>query len=351
MLSRLVVVALLLAELAPAAERVFDWSAAKTNQPPPGFRVALGGAGAPADWRVLLEDVPSLMPAFTPNAPAANRRPVLAQLSRDPEDERFPLCIFEEDTFGDFTLTTRFKLVDGKTEQMAGIAFRLQDERNYYYVRASGLGGTFSFFKIVEGVRSPPIGAKVEIPRGVWHEMTIECKGTQLRFLLNGQEVIPPLGDKTFSSGKIAFWTKSDSVSHFTETRILYKPKEILAQTLLREALQKYPRLVGLKIFAGDGTNANAVRVVASKDAADLGKPGDDVERDVIARNRIYHGKGLENVVVTMPLHDGNGDAVAAVQVTMRGFPGQTEKNAISRAMPVVQLMEARVQTAQDLLQ
>jgi hypothetical protein len=35
----------------------------------------------------------------------------------------------------------------------------------------------------------------------------------------------------------------------------------------------------------------------------------------------------------------------------MKTFLGQTEKNALARAMPVVQGMETRIQTLKDLVQ
>ena len=64
-------------------------------------------------------------------APSAGKRPVLAQLSKERTDEHFPMLVYEGETFGDFKLTTQFKIADGKDEQMAGIAFRIQDEKNY----------------------------------------------------------------------------------------------------------------------------------------------------------------------------------------------------------------------------
>jgi hypothetical protein len=62
----------------------------------------------------------------------------------------------------------------------------------------------------------------VPIPSGTWQQLTIECKGNQIRCLLNGQELIS-LSDKAnaFTSGKIGFWTKSDSVSYFGDTSIV----------------------------------------------------------------------------------------------------------------------------------
>jgi hypothetical protein len=241
--------------------------------------------------------------------------------------------------------------VDGATEQMAGIAFRVQDERNYYYVRASALGGTFAFFKVVAGVRGPPLGRNnLKIPKGVWQEMSVECKGTRIRALLNGQEVIPPLDDKSFSNGKIAYWTKSDSVTYFTDTVIHYKPREILAQILIKDAQKKYPRLVGLKIFAAAG-EPEELKVVASLDQQEVGQPAPAEAKQVLEKQGYFYGRGDETVALTLPLHDNNGDKVAAVRVIMKSFLGQTEKNAVARAMPVVHGMETRIQTLKDLVQ
>ncbi|MEK7685593.1 MAG: family 16 glycoside hydrolase [Verrucomicrobiota bacterium] len=339
-----------------AAERPFDFGKFPLNEPPAGFRSAISGQGKPGDWKIIMDEVPPLLPPITPNAPLVTKRPVLAQLDRDATDEHCPLLIFEEETFGDFTLTTRFKTVSGLAEQMAGIAFRIQDENNYYYVRASSLGNTFRFHKLVQGKRSPPIGMEVEIPKGVWHEMTVECKGNQIRCLLNGKEVIPKLTDSpflmgsSFSTGKIGFWTKSDSVSYFADTQVVYTPRESLAKVLVREMVQKYPRLLGLKIYARR-QNQSAIQVIASNNETDIGTPGAKVEQDVIERDALYFGREKQTLIVTLPLHDRNGEVIAAVRVELLGFRGQTEQNAVARALPIVKQMELRVQSTTDLLQ
>src|ERR1043166_6603224 len=332
-----------------AAERFFDFAEAKVTEAPPGFRSVVGGGGKPGEWKIILDDAPSSLPPIGSKAASSSKQPVLAQLARDRTDEHFPMLIWDEETLGDFSASFRFKMVDGQEEQMAGIAFRLQDEKNYYYIRASALGGTFSFFKIVERIRSAPIGVKVVIPRGVWHQMSVECKGNQIRASLDGREMFPALGDKSFSEGKIAFWTKSDSVSYFTDLKLTYVPKVTLAQVLVKDALKKFPRLLGLKIFAS--ANGSPPQIIASTTPGELGTPARKPEQDVIARSAIYHGPEGPAVLVTLPLHDANGETVAAVKVVMKSFPGQTEKNAIARALPIVKQMEIRVRSLDDLTQ
>ena len=334
-----------------AAERKLDFGDVPENQMPPGFRSAVTGQGKPGDWRVIMDEVPSMLPALTPGAPGVARKAVLAQLAQDPTDEHFPLLIYEGDTMGDFTLTTRFKTVKGVAEQMAGIAFRIQNETNYYVVRASSLGGTFRFYKVLNGERGPVVGPELPIASGVWHEMSVECKGNQIRCTLDGKELITAT-DKVnpFTSGKIGFWTKSDSVSYFTDTRLVYTPHEPPAQGLVRQTLKKYPRLLGLQVYVL-GADPKTSRLLASNHTNEVGRAGGKVEPDVIAHGTTYYGKEKEYVSVVMPLRDRNGDPVAAVRVMMKPSAGQTEQGAYARALPIIREMQARVTSLQDLTQ
>lgn len=342
---------LMLAMPAAAAERKFDFSEFRKNEPPPGFRNAVTGKGKPGEWKVIDVDVPSLLPPLTSQlVPSHTTHSVLAQLAQDPTDEHFPLLIYDEEKFGDFTLTTRFKTVSGALEQMAGIAFRIQNETNYYVVRASSLGNNFRFYKVRDGLREPLVGPEVAIPTGVWQELTIECKGPQIRCLLNGKELIS-VRDKNspYLVGNIGFWTKSDSVSYFTDTKIVFVPFENSAQRIVRDMLHRYPKLLGLKIYV-PGKDANRTRIIASKDESELGQPGAKTEQEVIGRGETYFGKENDVISVIMPLRDRNGDAMAAVRVVMKSFPGQTEENAIGRATPILRAIQERAQGLDDLL-
>ncbi len=334
---------------ARCAELVFGFSEMQVGEPPPGFRSTVAGSGPAGDWRIIMDEVPPALAPLSTNVPMVTRRGVLAQLSQDPTDERFPMLLYEKQTFTDFALATRFKIVGGKTEQMAGMAFRVQDENNFYVVRASALDGTFRFYKVVNGQRGELIGPYLQIATNVWHDLRIECKGNQIRCWLNDKEVIPPLTDTSFIRGKIGFWTKSDSVSYFADTRLTYAAAEPPAQTMVREVLQKYPRLLGLKIYAPAG-NPPELRIIASNDENESGKPGGDAERDVLERGTVYYQKAKSSVTVIMPLRDRNGDPVAAVRFVMKTFPGQTEQNALARAMPILKQLQARVKEPTDLM-
>jgi hypothetical protein len=349
MWNRAVAIGCLLSVAAFAAEKKFDFSELKEGEQPAGFRSAVTGEGKPGKWVVILDEAPPPMEFFSPQARAVFKRPVLAQVAEDPTDEHFPLLVFEEETFGDFTLTTKFKTVRGKIEQMAGIAFRIQNETNYYVVRASSLGNTFRFYKVIQGQREPLVGPEIAIPAGVWHEMTVQGKGPQIICSLDGKELINVTDKNTpFLAGKIGFWTKSDSVSYFADTKIVYVPREMPAQAIVSDMLKRYPRLLDVKIYVA-GTNATAPRLVATKKDSDPNRPAGEVEQAVLTKGAIFYGKDKGYVAVTMPLRDRNGDVIAAARIVMKPFAGQTEDNAVGRATPLVKHIQERVQSFADL--
>ncbi len=331
-----------------AAERLFDFSADELDQPPKGWRPLLAGNGKAGDWRVILADGPADFATLTPGATNSNRRRVIAQLSQDPTDERFPLLVYTNEVFADFTLELRFKTVSGALEQMAGVAFRLQDEKNYYVVRASCLGNTFRFYRVYGGARDNPVGPEIRIPAGAWHQLTIKAKGNRFRFLLDGAEAMPEVTDNTFSEGKLALWTKSDSVSYFTDLRIDYTSREPLAKVLVREAMQHYPRVLNLRLYAPT-LQKSELSVVAASNTKDLGLPGGKNEKRCLQEDTQLAGREGKTFIVVLPLRDRNGDPVAAVRVVLERFSGQTVDNAVARCLPIVRLMEGRFRNVQEL--
>lgn len=331
------------------SELKFDFSSYALDQSPTNFRSVVAGQGKPGEWKIIMDDVPPALAPFSSQAPVVSRRAVLAQLSREPIDEHFPILIYEGGTFGNFKMTTKFKTVGGGLEQMAGIVFRLQDGKNFYVLRASSLGGTFRFYKVVNGERSQPIGTTIPIPNGTWHEMSVECKGSQITCALDGK-AFPAMDDTTFKEGKVGFWTKSDSISYFYDAKINYTPKTVPAQNIVDSTLEIYSRLVALKVY-GTTDDTNGVRIIASNDKKEIGQPGSSDELDCLRHGTVFWAKGKENVEVLLPLRDQNGEPVAAVRIVMKTFVGQTEQNALARALPIIQTMQKHVQTKEDVVQ
>jgi hypothetical protein len=340
---------LALALPAAGAEIKIDFGDVVTGQMPTNFHAALAGGGRPGEWKIIMDEVPPLLAPLSPRAPVVTRRAVVAQTSADPTDERFPMLIYDGETFKDFKFTTRFKIVSGAMEQMAGIVFRFQNASNFYVIRASALGHNLRYYKVVNGVRASPIGPTMDISTGAWHTLAVQCLGNQIICRFDGNLVMPPLNDNTFTAGKIGFWTKSDAVSYFGDTTITYTPIVPMAQTLVQNVLKKEPRILGLRIYTLD--DQGRPRIAASKDEREIGQPGTDAEKAAITDGKIYFGRGKGTIAVTQPLRDRNGDPVAAVRVQLKSFLGETQDSALTRVRMIVNTMEASATSREELIQ
>jgi Domain of Unknown Function (DUF1080) len=332
---------------ATGAELRFDFSDWQPDVIPTNFQAVLAGSGQPGVWKIVEDEVPSQFQAYSNQPVALIRHGVLAQTSGDPTDERFPMLLYTGEKFRNFKLTTQFKIVSGIAEQMAGVVFRYQNSSNYYVVRASALGKNVRFYKVVNGLRSDPIGPEVPVTAGVWHQLAVQCDGTQISFWFDDQLVMPPLGDNSLNNGLVGFRTKSDAVAYFTDTVINYTPIVPGAQALVENLMKEQSKLLGLRIYTLQTNNVTAV--AGSSDSAEIGKLGTETELKAIQEGAIYYGKESKAVVVVMPLHDRNGDFIAAVRVRLKSFFGETRDTALTRARMVVNAMQDRVGAAADL--
>ncbi|HJP69916.1 MAG TPA: hypothetical protein VJ846_13550 [Sphingomicrobium sp.] len=200
LLATIIVAGALLATSADAQRLTF--SDAPIDGVPKDFVTALTGQGRPGKW-VVQEDA------------SAESKRVLAQIDRDPTDYRFPLAIYGPTFPSDVEVTTRLKPVSGKVDQAGGVIVRLIDRNNYYLARANALENNVHFYRVVHGNRQELAGADIKVAKGVWHTLTLRAEGDRFSISFNGK-VLFMHTDRTFNSpGKIALWTKADSVTRF----------------------------------------------------------------------------------------------------------------------------------------
>ncbi len=120
---------LILALSAAGAEIKIDFGGLAAGQTPTNFHAVRAGGGSPGEWKIFMDEVPPLLAPLSPQAPVLSRRAVMAQTGADPTDERFPMLIYDGETFKDFKLTTRFKIVSGiyRANGRRGVPFSKRD--------------------------------------------------------------------------------------------------------------------------------------------------------------------------------------------------------------------------------
>ncbi|MBJ6749463.1 family 16 glycoside hydrolase [Geomonas anaerohicana] len=131
---------------------------------------------------------------------------------------RFPAIVLSDKVFADVTVSTRFKPVSGNEDRAAGIIFRIQDQDNFYILRANALEDNVNIYRYVGGARQAIKEGAGKVPSGTWQELRVEVKGNDIRGYLNGKLVVEARDD-TFRGGGIGLWTKADSVTCFDDVK------------------------------------------------------------------------------------------------------------------------------------
>jgi hypothetical protein len=174
---------------------------------PAGFHGARTGQGTEGKWGVIAD----------PTAPSKPN--VVAQMSRDRTDYRFPLLIADQGSFKDLEISVKFKAVEGEVARAGGLVFRLRAANNYYIVRANVLEDIYRLYHVIDGRRRQFAGANFKVTSGEWHELKVECVGNKIICYYDGQKKIEATDETFKEAGKIGLWTKADSVTYFDDLK------------------------------------------------------------------------------------------------------------------------------------
>ncbi len=344
---------------------IWDWNVSETNGVPDGFRNSRTGyEGKKGVWEIIETDTPA--PVFyqeiTSELPLQKGR-AIQQTSFSSQPNRFPILLFEDKTFGDFKFVTRFQLNGGGFEQMAGVIFRVQDDQNYYIVRASGPGSNLAFYRFIDGLPTEPVlTAEAEFEKNQWYTLSIETLGPQITVRLDGKKILPLITDTTFAQGKIGLWTKADSISSFAETRIDFEPEVNRFEGALQWAMDQNRKIKDARIVAlpntrsryqveqkqedtdGESSVSSLLKVMASTREEEIGQPATEFEKRCLDENTSFTAKKQKprRWVFLAPLHDNNGEAFAVLRVEMkRGF-GLSKSVSLAQALGLAKEIEAK---------
>jgi hypothetical protein len=181
----------------------------------------------PADWTVAMTHTGAAPKWEVRSDSSAPSKPnVLAQVSADRSDGRFPLAILNRVDYRDGEVSVKFKTVAGKTDQAAGLVWRYRDPNNYYLVRANAIENNIVMYKVENGNRislapkgKPPktYGVRHRIPPRTWNILRVSFKKSRFEVYFDHRKVFE-VEDSTFTQpGKLGLWTKADSVTYFDD--------------------------------------------------------------------------------------------------------------------------------------
>jgi len=110
---------------------------------------------------------------------------------------------------GDIEL--RFKTLEGRIDQAAGILFDLKPNGDYLALRANALESNLVLWRVRKGKRTSLKWVRnVPTPSHKWQTLTLRVIGRKVEGLLDGKPILEHTLDDPVS-GKVGVWSKADS--------------------------------------------------------------------------------------------------------------------------------------------
>jgi hypothetical protein len=162
------------------------------------WRTGQGGAG---EWTLVADRT------------AAGGR-AIAQVSKDRTDNRFPLAVYKPYSGKDVEFSVRFKPVAGVVDEAGGVTV-LQTSDDCYVTRANALEDNVRLYRVVKGQREQLASANAKVAANAWHTLALKAEGDRFTITFDGEELFTAQDGTIRQAGKVALWTKADSVTYF----------------------------------------------------------------------------------------------------------------------------------------
>jgi hypothetical protein len=333
-----------------AANAALDLSKQKLGKAPKGFTAKVAGEGK-AGKAVVRE---GQIPAIIGGDKIKGR--LLEVTGGGKNANHYTLIMLDALAPNDFSGSVRFRIIGGNIMPVAGIAFRAQDEKNYYLlaIKPADTRLYWSVFEKGEAVKGRRDNAILPAPGG-WHDLKFSAKGNALKWSLNGRNqfiTYDPEKVPDFRKGKIALWVRADTRAEFANFELL-NPAEILAKRhaeILRRVARTDPRVLSLQLVARTAP-VKALKIIGSLNAAEVGQPAHADCAKVMDQNKNFHGRKKDVAVVTLPLRDKNGKIIGAVRMRLRSPVGTEKRRDITRATVLTKQIQRSFPDSKSLFQ
>ena len=168
------------------------------------FEFSATGSGEPGEWSVVHNEAVR----------------ALTWTGMDSTEDRFSLAIYRPFSGRNVYVSIRFMPMSGNIDRAAGVAVRLSPAGDYYLARANALENNVRFYRVIDGKRQMIAGVDANVSSRAWHTLGIAARDDRFIILFDGRELFGATDGRLPGPGRIALWTKSDSVTWFESIRI-----------------------------------------------------------------------------------------------------------------------------------
>jgi hypothetical protein len=190
---------------APAAETLHKYLSSPLNDEgsdPDGCLPAVTGLGGPAMWHMQIERL--LLDGKA-----------LVEVTRQPEPNRFPLCIADQPIAKNSNVELSFVAHDGRVARAAGIVVRFADPQDYYVAEADVLQGSVRLLRVLNGERRELASRRAPLAIGIKHSLELKSVDAGFTVAVDGKDQLETRDAGIAAPGRFGIWSRADSLTSF----------------------------------------------------------------------------------------------------------------------------------------
>ena len=207
--------ALLLVGILTLSPSAVNFDALQLGAAPRGWTVTPMGTGKHSRWRVKSD----------PTAPS--RGNVLERSAGGPEEQAYPVAVFDPVVCRDGDLSVKFRIDPSGSGRTAGVVWRYQDPQNYYLL-------DFTLKKIqiyrvqngvregirIRGLKTESFAMPRDVAPGQWHLARVSFRGDRIKVYFGNRRLFEAEDAGLLLAGKTGVLTSRATVASFDDFRI-----------------------------------------------------------------------------------------------------------------------------------
>ncbi len=144
--------------------------------------------------------------------PSAPSKPnILKQTGR----ATYSWYIHKDTKIKDGSIECMFNIISGKEDPEAGLVWRHQDEKNYYYLRANSVKENIVFYRMNKGIKEQVKIADIKVSFNIWHKLRVEFKNEQIDVFFNNKPLMSMRDNVFKTEGRVGLFTTADTISAY----------------------------------------------------------------------------------------------------------------------------------------
>ena len=167
-----------------------------------GCTPAINGLGGPSMWQVRIERL--LLDGKA-----------LVEVSRQPERNRFPLCIADGPVAKNAEVELSFVPHAGGIARAAGIVLRFADPQDFYLVEADAIAGSVRLARVVNGERRKIADHAAALAADEVHTLDVKAVDGSFGVSLDGKVLLETHDSSIATPGRFGVWSNADSQTSF----------------------------------------------------------------------------------------------------------------------------------------